>query len=228
MGAKKKAVRKTSTKAKAGAPSVAPKPKAKEPKAFVVIEQMETKGLHVVIDGISPLICHRFTEKSRKEIRDKLVFGNKQRSRELRDPEKETHDAMYLFADGRYGFPAHNLKNAMTYVAHNKRVGIDKVVIRQAVFVKGDGPDQLVELITPGHKMREDLVGVGISGKDLRWRPEFSEWCMSLDIEYDTQLINEENIVSLLNRAGFSCGIGEWRPSSTKPGNFGRFRVRES
>ena len=74
--------------------------------------------------------------------------------------------------------------------------------------------------------IREDIVRVGNGKTDLRYRPEFASWRINVIVEIDSDLLNEQDIVNLVNRAGFSVGIGEWRPE--KGGEFGRFEIDTS
>ena len=55
------------------------------------------------------------------------------------------------------------------------------------------------------------------------YRPEFQEWAMTLQLEFDSQALSQENILNLIERAGFGVGLGEWRPE--KGGEYGRFSV---
>jgi len=64
-------------------------------------------------------------------------------------------------------------------------------------------------------------VRVGAGSTDMRYRPEFSEWSVNVIVEIDSDLLNEQDVVNLVNRAGFSIGVGEWRPE--KGGEYGRF-----
>ena len=60
---------------------------------------------------------------------------------------------------------------------------------------------------------------------DLRYRPEITNWSTTLRISYDKALTSPEQIASLFLRAGYSVGVGDWRPE--KDGDFGRFTVAE-
>ena len=71
--------------------------------------------------------------------------------------------------------------------------------------------------------MREDMVRVGMGTADLRYRPEFKSWSISLPIEYNADAITLEQIVNLVNLAGFGVGIGEWRPE--RDGQYGMFHA---
>jgi hypothetical protein len=71
--------------------------------------------------------------------------------------------------------------------------------------------------------MVEDNVRLGGKTADLRYRPYFSGWSILLKITHNANVITQEQVVNLLNLAGFSVGIGDWRPE--KDGNAGRFHV---
>jgi len=71
--------------------------------------------------------------------------------------------------------------------------------------------------------MREDTVRVGMGTADLRYRPEFKEWAVNLIIRLNTRSMTLEQLIHLFNQAGFSVGVGEWRPE--KDGRNGMFHV---
>lgn len=76
-------------------------------------------------------------------------------------------------------------------------------------------------------KMRTDTVRIGSFGSkvaDLRYRPMYVGWSVTLTIEFNVHAISAEWIAYLLNVAGFAVGVGEWRPE--KSGTFGMFEVR--
>jgi len=57
----------------------------------------------------------------------------------------------------------------------------------------------------------------------LRSRPKISDWGCVLEFEYDEELIQPELIASVLENAGKSPGVGDYRVG--KKGPFGRFTV---
>ena len=71
--------------------------------------------------------------------------------------------------------------------------------------------------------MREDMVRVGMGTADIRFRGEVSDWSIDFIIEYNPTVISCEQILGLLDLAGFSVGIGEWRPQ--RSGDYGRFKI---
>jgi len=66
-------------------------------------------------------------------------------------------------------------------------------------------------------------VRVGANQTDLRYRPMFSDWSVRVVVVIDREIMNEQDLVNLVNRAGFSVGVGEWPPE--KGGEFGRFAI---
>lgn len=201
----------------------------------VTLRPINIKRFSVKIAGRegSPLCIHRFGKKAQDEIRDKKLKQQK-RLRERLDAEAELRDALYETLEGDVGFPVGGIKSCMTEAAH-RDMGVEKTLIRKAVFILGDGwsnetaPRELV-FIKGNWKGREDIVRVGGTkgtGKpDLRYRPFWDKWSIDLRIEYDADLITPEVIINLLNRAGFGVGIGEHRPQ--KDGTWGRFEVVSS
>lgn len=96
--------------------------------------------------------------------------------------------------------------------------------VKGAFYVRGD----LLPIKGSKPQMRTDTVRVppGRGGADLRYRGEFLKWEIVLPIEYDANLVTPEQIVNLVNIAGWSIGVGEMRPSSPmKPGSSGMWEV---
>ena len=100
--------------------------------------------------------------------------------------------------------------------------GVTKKRVKGAIFVSGD----LLPILDANNKpmrptMRTDAVRVGGFKKTamMRYRPEYKDWRVVMTIRFDTGAFTAEQVVSLLNRAGFNVGVGEYRPE------FGAFRV---
>ena len=91
-----------------------------------------------------------------------------------------------------------------------------------AFHVLGD----LLEIKGSKPKMREDIVRLNSGPKpvaDIRYRAEFEKWSVEIPVRFNQSAITPEIITNLFNIAGFSVGIGEWRPE--KNGAFGMFEV---
>lgn len=188
----------------------------------VTLEEMQQSVLTTRIQGISPFIQHKWSKKAEQEMRDKHA-GVRVKNREIRDPEQEFRDAAYVCEDGRFGFPAGGIKACLIGAAH-KDIGLEKTLLRKSLFIIPDDPiNNLIALETDDPLMREDTVRVGAGSTDLRYRPEFRNWSMILNFEFDAQALTQPTILNLVQRAGFGVGLGEWRPE--KGGENGRFEV---
>lgn len=173
------------------------------------------------IVGTSPLIQHAWDEKSKQMMRDKHA-GKKSKNREVRDPQGEGERAAYYTEDGKYGIPAMALKSAVIGAAH-KDIGVEKTLVRKALFLECKDRNSVLVMDCDEPEIREDCVRVGMGSTDLRYRPYFYRWAVDVAWEVDQELLTVDDLVNLVNRAGFGVGIGEWRPE--KGGDYGRFEV---
>lgn len=191
--------------------------KAKAKAEKVAIPAPEIKVLKVKIRGVSSLISHKFSDKSRKQIEDKQQQKAKQ-AKGKRDPDQEVKDALHMISKGKYGFPASGFKKAMVNACSHV-AGVTKVAARGSMFVMGD----YVEIKGKPTK-RTDFVRINRgSTADIRYRPEFKDWKAELMIRYNANSISPEQILNLLATAGFSVGVGDWRPE--KDGTHGMFEL---
>ena len=188
----------------------------------ITLEEMKQSVLTTKIEGVSPLIEHKWSEKALTMLRDKHA-GIKVKNREARDPEAEFHSAYYKCEDGQYGFPAGGIKQCLINAAH-KDIGLEKTLLRKSLFIIPDDTiNNLCAFETDDPVMREDIVRIGQGSTDLRYRPEFRYWSMIIRMEFDSMSLTQNTILNLVQRAGFGVGLGEWRPE--KGGEYGRFQV---
>lgn len=196
----------------------------KTPAIEVDIPRPQIEILEVPIIGTSPYISHKWSAKAKKQIEDKQQKKAKG-AREKRDPKAEFLASMYEIPGkkGVYGIPARAFKQAMVDACRYGR-GMSMAFAKGAFFVMGD----LLTIKGSKPTMREDFVKVPprTGGADIRYRGEFKEWSVVIQIRFNANLVSPEQIVNLVSIAGFHVGVGEWRPSSPmKPGNNGMFEV---
>ena len=189
------------------------------------IQPLKYRRVSLVIKGISPLLCHKWSDKARKSIRDKQA-GKKTKDRAARDPEGEANDATYFTADGTPGVPAMAIKNAIISAAH-KDLGVEKTLVRKAIFIDSSDPQIILPMAYERwDKCDEQFVRVGMGSSDIRYRPCFYGWSVAVSFIVETNMVQVADLVSLIDRAGQSIGICEWRPE--KGGEYGRFKVDTS
>lgn len=186
----------------------------------VHVGEFSITTMKIPIVGISPLVVHAWSEKSKKMISDKQAGIAKTKKHDTRDPEEECEQAKHLSASGWEGFPAAGFKAAMIRGA--KAIGLVMKDTQTAFFIKADCEQTQLIRILGKSEMRTDMVRVGMGSSDIRYRPEYKNWKAELNIEFNAGVLSASQIAQLVSAAGYGCGIGEMRPEKGKF-NYGRF-----
>ncbi len=174
------------------------------------------------------LVVHQFGEKVKQEIRDKHQKKAK-KVKEAREPEEEFLAARYIDSEGRECVPITALKKCIITAA-TAFDDLTKVGLRQAIFAD--------PLANPGGAlvpienydgspavgvMREDAVTIGGTTRGLAYRPEYRQWQLRIRIEHNPRIVSEEQLLALVDQAGWGVGICEGRPEKTSALGWGRF-----
>jgi hypothetical protein len=183
----------------------------------VVLPPLQIETVNVTLIGDTPLIVHRWSEKSKRQMLDKQM-KRASAGKEAKDPERDFRESLYVLEDGSYGFPIIGFK-AAAVTACTSIGSMTKVAARQAFHV--DGEFAVIEGDEP--TMREDMVRVGMGTADIRYRGEFKNWFTTIAVKFNANVMSAEQILNLMQTAGFAVGVGEWRPE--RDGQFGRFHV---
>lgn len=206
---------------------------AKKETTALEIPRLDVQLMEVTIVGDSPLIVHAWSVKAKREMLQKQM-KKAAGAKEAKDPRKDFEESMYRLEDGGYGFPSVGLKAAAVEAAMSVS-GITKAAARRAFHVIGEDIDvngafdgvtmrqNLVRIEGGEPRMREDMVRVGMGTADLRYRAEFAPWFAKVLVRFNAGLLSPEQIMNLFNTAGFSTGVGEWRPE--RDGQYGMFHV---
>lgn len=189
--------------------------------AAVTLKPINVRDISFTIIGKSPLVQHKWSEKAKRMMAEKQA-GKKTKVREARNPEEEFEAATYRDSKGNYGIPVTALKASLINAAH-KDIGIEKTLVRKAFFIPCYDSNGVLPMEADDPFMREDMVRVGMGSADIRYRPQFDNWSVDVNAEYDSDMLTPEDIANLINRAGFGVGLNEMRPE--KGGDFGRFEV---
>lgn len=188
--------------------------------AVIELNKINIQLAQIDLVGDSPLIVHAWSEKVKKGMLDKQMKKAKG-AQQAKDPNRDYEDAFYRMPDGTPGFPAIAFKAAAVSAAGRFAEGMKMTEVRGSFHIPCDRIP-----IEGKPNMREDMVRVGMGTADIRYRPEFKQWRVSLPIRYNADAISLEQIVNLFNQAGFGVGVGEWRPE--KDGSNGMFHVKVS
>ncbi len=194
----------------------------KKQEEVIVIPKIEIDVVKFKVRGITPLIVSKFSEKAKQMMLDKQM-KKANTGKEAKDPQQQYEESIYRFSDGkRTGFPAVGFKAAM--VRAGKQLGMTMTDLRGRFHVMAEEND-LIALNGEPH-IREDMVRLATGVADVRFRGEYSiGWTAEITIQYFKNAISKEQLAQLVVLAGFSCGIGEWRPEKSNSGSYGLFEL---
>ena len=158
-------------------------------------------------------VLDRYDQKKSKQT------YNKDQISEL-DKAKEKY---YFTSDGKKGIPVRAFFNYMirasSYLFDKKDGGMRN--IKEGINLMGD-------IIPLEYKKEVQLTHWGrMSGQTKAPRKiirnSFENWSCVVEIEYNQEQLSPENIINVLNWAGFHIGVGAFRKEKT--GNYGSFYV---
>ena len=181
------------------------------------------KTIQVEIRGVTPLLIHRFGEEAQADARVR------REQIKQRDPREEATKVAYIAPDGTYYFNAFAIPSAMANAgANHKMRGTRKTlrfIVPSAVRM-GSDTVTILNGTGPAKSFEVDSRPVTIpatKGRVMRHRPRFDAWGARFDLTVNEDLLAVDSAHQLLNEAGQSIGIGDFRPE--KRGPFGTFRV---
>lgn len=201
----------------------------------IELKPIEIKEVKITIEGDTPLIIRKFSEKAKQQILD-IQTKKAKTTKEARDPWADMIDGLdwltpvpedktqegfekAIKEGARFGFPACGLKQSAISAAYRSGQSKDKVSLQGVFHI----PEEFIE-IEGVPEMREDYVKIPKSGAaDLAFRGEFKKWKSTFTIRYISSIYSLEQIINFINLGGFMVGIGCWRPE--RSGTFGTFHV---
>ena len=197
----------------------------------IFVPKAQWSTIEIVIRGIAHLICNNWQTKHgevRESRIDPKIFGQ-QTSQEQFSNALYTVEGREDWTDskiGKYGMPAYLVRLACLSAAKSLK-DWDLVTAVRGCFFTDD-------VIAPISKVkplpRKDNVNVDIRHRGskmmMKWRAQFDKgWEMTVPAKLDKDHLSVAQLASLLERAGTTVGIGEWRPE--REGKFGKFRLME-
>ena len=212
---------------------------AKKEQEVIEIKKISNKVVKIKIVGDTPLIVHAWSEKAKRMMLEAQMKTTKTKAREVRDPFDDFINSMYWLTEkpestadafakaikkgAKWGFPVGAIKMAGNSAAYRMGWVKNQMQLRGSYFLRTEYGD-MAEILNSTPIMREDMVRVGMGSADLRYRAEFRDWAMEMNLEYNADgEMTLEQIINVINAGGYSVGIGEWRPE--KDGDFGRYHI---
>ena len=179
------------------------------------------KTIEVEIQGVSPILMHRFSEQDRAQIE----AGSSHTTARATPQEQAERAAYRLGGNGRANLylPSQNLLASLRRAASYHKIGRRSAVtaVCAGVFIS---PDALDFGTSTFETDARSVVIAATRGRVMRYRPKLSNWKLKFTLEFDEKIIPSGELVrSIVDDAGSKVGVGDFRPE--KRGSFGRFLV---
>ena len=188
------------------------------------------------IIGVAPLVIHRFSEKAKLDLKQKMETGkaaSSKKNREAKSSDELFEQARYVSPEGWDGVHAAAVRNAL--ISACRLVGYKMTLAKLSIFVEPDGFDAkepqipLVRIYGTAVK-QEDVARVETGQPYVTVRAAYHQWSAKLRIRWDADQFTLADLTNLLARAGMQVGIGEGRPDSKNSAGmgWGLFRIEEA
>ena len=174
------------------------------------------------IKGKTNLLMDKLPVEVKKGILAKQAGISKGNKKKIRDTKQEVLDAIHITQSGKIGYPSFGFKKGMmecTSFVGDKQ--FSKKLVSGAVKII-NAEDGLIPI-----KYKKQTVSKHNIGSNTKFTPQFHDWGCELVLEYDENNITAQDIITLLNYAGFYNGIGVWRPKGGGGGSgeYGMYEV---
>jgi hypothetical protein len=206
----------------------------------ITINEPNFKWLTFTIQGDTPFVQLRFSEKQKLKMlelhaEDEKDAGTKKKTRTPKNYDELYHEAMYETEDGSRGINANSFKRAM--VAACRLTNLPMKIAKLCFFVEHDDFDKsehipLVKFTKGEPQPISNVCRNANMMPDVRIRAAWEPgWECKLRVKYDADMLSAKSVENLLMRAGSQVGVGEGRPDATRSDGagmgWGTFKIIE-
>lgn len=179
------------------------------------------------VRGIAPLVIHRFSAKTKQQMKEKMETGkaaSSKKNRQAKSTDDLYEESRYRSKDGWDGFNASAVRAAM--ISACRLVGFKMTLAKLSVFVEADGVDAtepqipLIRIIGEPTK-QEDMARVDTGQPYVTVRAAYHGWKARIRIRFDADQFTLQDVTNLISRVGLQVGIGEGRPDSKNSAGMG-------
>ena len=188
----------------------------------VIVKPLQIAEIKVEIVGTSPYmpepmdmkVVEKYNKKKAKKVfkEDDMTEDEKVKSKYYFMPDKKT-----------YAIPTRAFYRSMVN-AVARIDGIAKTEVTQTIVINEDYVPikyKSEKVLTHWGRNSGGRSGKGSPRKIMR--NAFYDWRTMIKIQFNVEVLSEDQIISILNWAGYHIGIGGFRRENT--GNFGMFEV---
>lgn len=198
----------------------------------IAIEPIKVNTTTITIVGDSDLILNKMNDVNKRQLLDKQ--SGKAKKTESPNEYEAIITSMHWFSGTPTDFSEEGLEEALktnapcisafglkqSFGDAVVRNEIDKYKTKFAASVNILAPNQLVPITFDKHFTDEKLIAAKKGSPVRSVQNRFSGWMATFTIQYMDTVYSIEQIVNIINLAGFGLGIGSGRSSG-----YGRYHV---
>ncbi len=182
------------------------------------------KEFSVTIEGVTPLICNKFTDEAQASATSgsrASTVGDKGTPREIAESKLYTDSAATPI------IPGPNLFRCLIDAGKFFKAGKSKLTtLKSSLIPAALSLDEVEIQIVHDEPWEVDSRPVRIpatGGRIIAHRPMFNDWRLSFHLQLDDTVIGAKMLRDLVDAAGQRIGLGDFRPDCK--GMFGKFKV---
>lgn len=182
------------------------------------------KYIEVEIQGVTPLLCNRFTD----EAMEKATNGNTISTVGDRGTPREIATGkLYIGHDGKPMIPSPNVFRCIVDAGTFFKAGKSKITTQKTSMIPSCVAVEALEVpIEHKEPWTIDTRAVRIpstGGRISSHRPCFHDWTLKFQLQLDETVIGVKLLREIIDTAGKRIGLGDFRPACKGP--FGKFVV---
>lgn len=180
--------------------------------------------IDIQIEGITPMICNRFTEARQA----KASSGNSTTQvGDLGSPQEQAEERLYKDEKGNLVIPQPNIFSCIIEGGKFFKAGKSKITTIKSSLIPGcveiEGVTIPIEYKDSWTVDSRPVRIPATGGRIICHRPIFNDWKLSFIVFLDTDIIGVKIFREIVDAAGRRIGLGDFRPACKGP--FGRFVV---
>ena len=181
--------------------------------------------LDIRIEGVTPLICNRFTDAAAQAATDGVRGSSSIQDRDT--PQAVAESKLYMGLNGAPSIPQPNLMRCLVEGGRFHKAGKTQLTTSKSSHLYACVDIEGAEIpIQHREPWKVDTRAVRIpatGGRILAHRPMFDDWALEFTLDLDEDICGSKVFRMVVDDAGKRIGLGDFRPACKGP--YGKFVV---